>query len=221
MGVPFECDLCSFRNVVGRDPVEGNEWDEFTLTAIRWVLLDVMWAHEPGTVTSNWSQSKRDYDMVVSNLSLDYRTILPVLGNPTVADRVGLGVALTTVLVLLQPGKHSISVQFDTIQKTQTWYANAYDAGGNFSCETVVGLDQKKQYVSTGHTFGKWFLRFMRGARLCMGMVRQQNKALTSKLVLGICAKAERIWGQARLDTKRMEMDDAVCFMLIAFGAGL
>ncbi len=103
-----------------------------------------------------------------------------------------MGVALTTVLASLRPDKHSSNVQFDTIQKTQTWYANAYNAGENFSCETVVGLDQKKQYVSTSHTFGKWFTRFMRGARLRMGMVRRQNEALTSKLVLGVCAEAER-----------------------------
>jgi hypothetical protein len=53
MGVPFECDLCSFRNVAGRDPDFSNDWDEFTLTAIRRVLLDVMWAREPDTVASN------------------------------------------------------------------------------------------------------------------------------------------------------------------------
>jgi hypothetical protein len=159
--------------------------------------------------------------MAVNNLSLDYKTILPVLGNPAVGDRVGLGIALTTVLALLRPGKHTSNVQFDTIRKTQTWYANAYDAGENYSCETVVGLDQKKQYVSTGHTFGKWFARFMRGTRLRMGMVHRQNEALTSKLALGVCAEAEKIWTQARTDHKRMEMEDAVCFMLLAFGAGL
>jgi len=54
----------------------------------------------------------------------------------------------------------------------------------------VIGLDQKKQYISTGHTFGKWFSRFMRGARLRMGMVRRQNEALSSKLVIEICAEA-------------------------------
>ncbi len=54
-----------------------------------------------------------------------------------------------------------------------------------------------------------------------MGMVGIQNKALTSKLVLGICTEVERIWGMAHLDTKRMEMEDAVCFMLIRFEAGL
>jgi hypothetical protein len=54
-----------------------------------------------------------------------------------------------------------------------------------------------------------------------MGMVQRQNKALTSKLVLSIWGKAERIWASARSDTKRMEMEDAICFMLIAFGVGL
>ena len=86
MGVPFECDLCSFRNVVGRDPVVTDGRDEFTLTAIRRVLLDVMWAREPDTVSSNWSRSRKDYNMTVDNLSLDYRAILPVLGNPRVGD---------------------------------------------------------------------------------------------------------------------------------------
>ncbi len=84
-----------------------------------------------------------------------------------------------------------------------------------------MGLDQKKQYVSTGHTFGKWFARFMQGACLRMGMVRRQNEALTSKLVLGVCVEAERIWVTACSDTKREEMEDAAGFMLIAFGAGL
>jgi hypothetical protein len=69
--------------------------------------------------------------------------------------------------------------------------------------------------------FGKWFACFMLGAQLRMGMVRIQNEALTLRLVLGICAEAEQIWGTARSDTKRVEMEDAVCFMLIGFGGGL
>jgi hypothetical protein len=115
MGVPFECDLCLFHNIVGRDPDKSNQRDKFTLTAIRCVLLDVMWAREPDTVASNWSQSKRDFDMAIEHLSISPSTILPVLGNPEVGDRVGLGVALTTVLALLRPGKNANTVQFDTI----------------------------------------------------------------------------------------------------------
>ncbi len=61
----------------------------------------------------------------------------------------------------------------------------------------------------------------MRGARLRMVMVRWQSKALMSKLALGICAKAERIWGLAWQDSKQVEIEDAVCFRLIAFDTGL
>ncbi len=122
---------------------------------------------------------------------------------------------------LAAAGENAATVQFDTIRKTQMWYAKAYEAGEIFSCETVVGFNQKKQYISTGHTFGKWFACFMRGARLRMGMLQRQNKALTLKLVLGICKEAERIWASACSDTKRMEMEDTICFMLIAFEAGL
>ncbi len=64
-----------------------------------------MWAREPVIVASNWFRSKRDFDMAVGNLSLDYRIILPVFGNSTVEDRVGLGMALMTVLALLDQGR--------------------------------------------------------------------------------------------------------------------
>ena len=53
MGVPFECNLCSFRDVTGRDPVLGDQNDHFTLVAIHRVLLVVMWARELDTVAGN------------------------------------------------------------------------------------------------------------------------------------------------------------------------
>ena len=80
------------------------------------------------------------------------------------------------------------------MRKTPTWYGNAFDAGSEYTCDTVVGLDQKKQYLSSSHTFGKWFSRFMRGARLRMGMVRRQNEALTLELVLRMRSVAEGEW---------------------------
>ena len=76
-------------------------------------------------MASNLSRSKRDFNMAIDHFSISSSVILPVLGNPVIGDRVGLGVALTTVLTLLRPGKNASTVQFDTIRKTQTWYANA------------------------------------------------------------------------------------------------
>jgi hypothetical protein len=107
------------------------------------------------------------------------------------------------------------------MRKTQTWYGNAYDASTDYTCQTVLGLDQKKQYLSTSHTFGKWFSRFMRGAHLRMGMVRHQNEALTPPLVLGVCAVEEDAWRQSPSKVDRKMIEDTICFILITFGAGL
>ena len=107
------------------------------------------------------------------------------------------------------------------MRKTQTWYGNAFDAGREYACDTVVGLDQKKQYLSHSHTFGKWFSRFMRGARLRMGMIRRQNEALTSAMVLAMCRRAEADWRTAQSAERRIQVEDTVCFMLLGFGSGL
>jgi hypothetical protein len=201
--------------------VLGDHNDHFTLVAIRRVLLDVMWAREPDTVAGNWARAKRDYITAVNHLSLRTESLLPLLGNPTVTDRVGMGVVILTVVTSIQAGINSSNIQYDTMRKTPTWYGNAFDAGSEYTCDTVVGLDQKKQYLSSSHTFGKWFSRFMRGTCLRMGMVRRQNKALTSELVLMMCSIAEGEWRAAQNPVRQSDVEDTVCFMLLGFGAGL
>lgn len=47
MGVPYECDLCQFRNVKRRNPILSNESDGYTLLAIRRVNLDVFGSRAP------------------------------------------------------------------------------------------------------------------------------------------------------------------------------
>jgi hypothetical protein len=201
--------------------VLGDHNDHFTLIAIRRVLLDVMWAREPDTVAGNWGRARQDYLTAISHLSLRTESLLPLLGNPVMTDRLGMGVAILTVVTSLRAGVHSAIIQYDTMRKTQTWYGNAFDAGREYTCDTVVGLDQKKQYLSSSHTFGKWYSRFMKGARLRMGMIRRQNKALTSAMVLAMCRRAELDWRSAQSTARRGEVEDVVCFMLLGFGSGL
>ena len=94
-------------------------------------------------------RARRDYLTTISHLSLRTESLLPLLGNPAMIDRLGMGVAILTVVTLLQAGVHSANIQYDTMRKTQTWYGNAFDAGREYTCDTVVGLDQKKQYLSS------------------------------------------------------------------------
>ncbi len=84
-----------------------------------------------------------------------------------------------------------------------------------------MGLDQAKQYVTTGHTLGKWFGRFMIGSCMRMGMICRQNEALTSALAMAVCAEAETQWHSPIGDNAREELEDMVVFILAAFGAGL
>ncbi len=189
--VPFKCDLCSFRNVCGRDPVFGNYQDQFTLTSIRQIQLDVMWARESHTVATNWARAKADYEMAMRQLSIMPERLLPRLGSEEAHKRVGMSEALVTLTTSLRHGRNSKHIQYDTMRKKRTWLNNAHDTGQEYSCETVVGLDRAKQYVTTGHTLGKWFGCFMRGSRMRMGMIRRQNEALTLALAMTICAETE------------------------------
>jgi hypothetical protein len=53
--VPFECDLCIFRKLIGRNPAENSHTDALCKAAIRRVDLDAMWARSSHTV-----QEQRD-----------------------------------------------------------------------------------------------------------------------------------------------------------------
>jgi hypothetical protein len=66
-----------------------------------------------------------------------------------------------------------------------------HNAGCEYMCRMVVGMDRAKQYVTSSHTLEKWFGRFIRGAGLRMGMIRKQNEALTSVLALAVCEAGE------------------------------
>jgi hypothetical protein len=61
----------------------------------------------------------------------------------------------------------------------------------------------------------------MKGARLRIGMIRRQNEALTSPMVLAMCSQTERDWRSAQRLWRRIKVEDAVCFMLLGFGTGL
>ena len=57
----FECELCHYRNMNKRDPVEGCRKDKDTFIGIRWAQLDIFWSREPTTVMTNLSRLRRDY----------------------------------------------------------------------------------------------------------------------------------------------------------------
>ena len=55
--LPFQCDLCHFRNIQHRDPSNSGQ-DKTLLLFIRQANLDAMWSHEPGTVYRNLQEAR-------------------------------------------------------------------------------------------------------------------------------------------------------------------
>ena len=215
MGIPFECDLCHFRNVARRDPVDGNPKDEFTLMCIRRASLDAMWSREASTVSGNLNRLRRDYDDTKASLSI--AEPLPVLGRDDVSDRVGMGVAVSTLNASLRKGKYAGHLQYDSMRKTPTAYNNAYEAGEEFGTGAVFSNQDKKSYETHAPTGNRWFTRFMLGAKRRMGVIRKQDEALTVEQLLGVAELAEMDWQKSKCESEKKEIESMMAFVVIGF----
>ena len=221
MGVPFECDLCHFRNMNRRDPVWGHQKDEDTLMAIRRANLDVCWARESSTVSGNLSRVRRDYLDASDIFSLG-KCPLSLLPSPKVEDRVGMSAYLMTLAASLRTGVYATNVHYEIVQKTTSWYSNAYDAGVNYQGTPKLGdKGWSEGFETMCPTNGKWYTRAMRDMKLRMGVLRLQNEALTYEMVLALDILAETEWtGCVNTDYQEM-LEELMSYVLFGFGAGL
>lgn len=99
MAVPFECDLCHYRNLRKRDPDLSDHQDVYLLTAIRRANLDACWARAAKTVKDNLSRHVRDYNDAVKVFGLRGENFLPQMGWPVLEDRVGMSLAVQALHV--------------------------------------------------------------------------------------------------------------------------
>jgi hypothetical protein len=76
----FQCDLCQFRNVYGRDPVCKNfESKDMVLRCIRRATLDAFWARESSAVIGN-GREVRKIAAKGAMLGLPLQSLFPALG---------------------------------------------------------------------------------------------------------------------------------------------
>jgi hypothetical protein len=69
------------------------------------------------------------------------------------------------------------------MQKTPTWYRNAYTAGARYTADTLYAQDEKRVHTTLCPTSGEWFVRFKLGAKYRMGQIRHQNEAFTLDII--------------------------------------
>ena len=220
MGIPFEYDLCQFRNVNERDPIHGNSKDNYNLLCIRLSILDAFWSRETSTVSGNSRRLRREY--FDSAKALIIRRPVPIIGTDKVRDIFGMGCAIQTLEAWRRKVKLQDQLQWDSMRRTPTWYTNEWEAGaGSLEAGDIYSENEKKVYESTAPTAGRWFSIFMMGAKRRMGLVRRQGKALTVDQLLLIGEIAEGDWSSSNYEEEKKELELTAAFTTIDFCVSL
>ena len=130
-GIPFECDLCRFRNLKERDPIHVSARDIYTLLCIRRAILDDFWSRYTSMVWGNFRILGRDYFEPAEVLSIIIT--VPIIVTEEVRDIVGMGCALQTMDTLRIKGKWKDQLQWYSMRRTLTWLNNAWEVGAGSS----------------------------------------------------------------------------------------
>ena len=182
--VPFQCDLCHFRNLMGRDPHLGNSADDESLCLIRRANLDAFWSRTSNTVATNL-RNLQGFKHLGGQLGLN---ILPETGPFALRDEFGMGVAMVVLKKSLQPGRNGKFVQFNTVRRLRTAYGNFWRASVESPVSSLVSSmeDGKKFFASNCPTDSFWYSRFTRGLHERVGDLIIQDLAISKGVMLEI-----------------------------------
>jgi hypothetical protein len=93
--VPFECDLCIFRKLRGKDPWSVSEQDKLLLGCIRRISLDAFWSRASSTVLGHRDRMKQ---ALALSESVGLEGPYVHWGTMPLSDTFGYEVAIQTVL---------------------------------------------------------------------------------------------------------------------------
>lgn len=203
LGSPFQCDHCWFVNIKKTPPEYSSLSDRRFLGYIRRVNLDVMWSREKGTVGNILSTVKKGKQL---SLELGCEPLPLTMGPWKVDDDMGMQMAIELLRASQRPGKNDKEyVQFDSIRKLRSAYANVFEASPDFSSQCLVMKGDK------GRTFqltnmpsdSILFRRFMLGCEKRMGRLVIQERGISIEMMLGVMNFLEHDLNDAAVDQKR------------------
>ena len=206
---PFQCDLCHFRNIWKRDPDMSTHRDRWKCELVRRANLDALWAREPTTVRANASDVGRLLD--IGMLELEMEEILPTMGPFPVRDDFGMKLAICMLVRSLDPGKNEDTIQFSTMRKLRSAYANAWNASERGLAGEPCPSDNY------------WFKRFMLGAHKRMGDDVRPDFGLSLDLAHALLKNLNRDWHRASYDDwkEKGRVSEFAVILVIGFCLGL
>lgn len=215
--VPFQCDLCSFRNLTLRNPSDASPQDTFLLCCIRRANLDAVCGREPNTVNG----TLRGVRQLVNLWRLAHIPIkLPTRGPFPVGDGLGLRVAIGMLIKSLEPGRYSQAYQqLETIHKLRAAFSNLHIClpwkGSTVSGRLVVRQLKCHSPVYPPTRYGSSVLP--KGVSSVWGQEVRQDWALPLPVLRVLLELLEDEWYQAEGWTDKHRVAVTGCFSVVAF----
>lgn len=179
--VPFQCDLCHFRNITKRNLRDKPEADKTLLIGIGRAILDSFWSRAKSTVNNNTNGIKKFYNIGTKELCID--NTLPQMGPFLLKDDWGMHIAVIILRRSMDKGRYKETVQFETARKLRSVYSNCWGASIHTLKQGVMTKDTTKTFVTQCPTYGLWFERFVKGLHSRMGDNQCPDTAICSKLM--------------------------------------
>ena len=183
---PFQCDYCWFVNLLKREANAAAPADRLLLAYIRRVNLDIMWSREESTVASALGQFRKGRDL---SRELGLPPVALPVGPWPVDDLQGFQIAIELLRASQRKGRNDQSyVQFDSIRKLRSAYANAYQAGPQVVHRNLLlkGPRGNSFALTNSPTDSLVFRMFMMGCEKRMGRLVIQELGLTVDVVKAI-----------------------------------
>jgi hypothetical protein len=176
---PFQCDLCHFRNVTGRNPGANYACD------LQLLVLDLFWAQAESTVINNFRDLKKFKTIGRDKFGLN--TILPeIMGPFPLEDIWGMGIAVVILERSMDKGVYKEMLQFQTARKLRSVFSNAWGARVHSMTRGVMARDTMKTYVTKCPTYCLWFERFVKGIHSHMGDDTRPDVAISIKVMTSL-----------------------------------
>lgn len=216
--VPFQCDVCHFRNIQKRDPWIGDSRDEETLEYIRRANLDAFWARESSTVSKNLNVLFRAH-LCFERLNLN--STVHHLGPFPLYDSFGMLPAIAVLDKSLDKGKYEEFVQWETFRKMRSAITNFHQASASGLEDVIASYERKNLWISKVPTHSFWFSRFMTGIHKRVGEVVRQDWPIPIEVVQYIDKALNRLWRDAVDDASRKKIAEMGVWFVVQFCTGL
>ena len=216
--VPFQCELCHFRNVYKRDPWPTDTRDTEVLEFMRRAILDSLWARETSTVKGNLRDMIR---AETNNQSLGLPSILGTIGPFPLKDDFGMQAAIAVLIRSLDKGVYEKFVQWDTFRKTRSAITNGHQASAKGMKDVIGAYERNRMWISKVPTHSLWYIRFSEGLHRRVGEVVRPDWPIPVAVVKAIDDKLNEIWGQLETFEERKKVAEMGVWFVVGFCTGL